>query len=91
MLLLLTFVSLLLLAWWWFVKFTKIPYKFPDGPYGLPLIGYWPVVLAENILVGLEKLHDAYGSVFSLNIGPSRRAVIIGDYETLKVSNKCAC
>ena len=82
----LTIATLILVAWWWWLKFSKIPYNFPLGPYGLPLIGYWPVVFAENILVGLEKLHVVYGSVFSLNIGPSRRVVIIGDYEILKVS-----
>ena len=80
-------VTLLLLAWWWF-KIAKIPDKFPGGPIGLPLIGYWPILKAENIVAGLQELHRYYGPNLSLNIGPGKRVVIIGDYETLKVRIK---
>lgn len=74
----------LLLIWWW-IRYQRIPDKFPRGPYGLPVIGYWQIFTAENVLVGLEKLHERFGPILSLNLGPGRRMVVIGDYETLKV------
>ena len=76
-------VCLLLLYWW--KHFARKPHpKFPDGPIGLPILGYVPIFQAKNILEGLDKLHDKFGNVMSLNLGPSPRTVIIGDYFMLK-------
>ena len=76
-------LCLLLLYWW--KNYAKKPHpKFPDGPLGLPILGYVPIFQAKNILVGLDKLHDKFGNVMSLNLGPSPRIVIIGDYLILK-------
>ena len=77
-------ILLTLLSLWW-KNIARIPHCFPPGPYGLPLLGYWRIFLSENILSGLGLLHRTYGSVLSLNIGPGKRTVVIGDYETLKV------
>ena len=76
---------LLILAFWWYFKIARIPDKFPRGPYGVPFLGYLPVVLAENMALGLESVHKKYGPVVSLNIGNSKRTVVIGDYGILKV------
>nr|AKH03502.1 cytochrome P450 3036B1 [Paracyclopina nana] len=77
------FCALVLIYWW--KNFARIPGpNFPNGPLGLPLIGYVPVFTEKNILVGLDKAHDQYGEVMSVNLGPSPRMVIIGDYQVLK-------
>jgi hypothetical protein len=81
---LILFAFVLLITWWW-LNYARIPDKFPKGPFGLPLIGYWPILSAENIVAGLETLHHQYGPNLSLNIGPGKRIVVIGDFETLKV------
>lgn len=78
-------ILLTLLSWW--RNIARIPDRFPPGPYGLPLLGYWRIFLSDNILSGLGLLHQTYGSVISLNIGPGKRSVVIGDFETLKVRN----
>ena len=38
--------------------------------------------------MALDKVHDAYGKIVSLNLGPSKRIVIIGDYNILKEAFK---
>ena len=78
-------MTIFLLAKWWF-QYARIPAGFPTGPYGLPVIGYFPIFLAENIVSGFEGLHKKFGPNFSLNIGMSDRIVVIGDYETLRVN-----
>ena len=66
----------------WYGK-ARIPEKFPTGPLGLPLIGYTPF-LKRNFFGVIEELHMKYGGIFSVNIGPKKRTVVIGDYEILK-------
>ncbi len=78
-------ILILLTLWSWWRNIARIPERFPPGPYGLPLLGYWRIFQSENILSGLGLLHRSYGSVLSLNIGPGKRTIVIGDFETLKV------
>ena len=80
------FVLLFVFAlFYWWKNYASFPHpKFPPGPYGLPLVGYLPVFSEENILIGFEKLHQKYGKVFSLNLGPNKRCVVIGDFKLLK-------
>jgi hypothetical protein len=77
---------LLFSAFWWYFRIARIPEKFPQGPYGVPFLGYLPVVFAENMATSLESVHKKYGPVVSVNIGNSKRTVVIGDYNILKVS-----
>ena len=42
---------------------------------------YWP-------LKALDKIHDNYGGVVSVNMGPSKKSVVIGDYHSLKEAFK---
>ena len=66
----------------WYEK-TKIPSKFPNGPYGLPLLGYFPI-LTRGFFEVIEELHIRFGGIYSVNLGPNKRVVVIGDYERLK-------
>ena len=84
MLLLTVSVLFLSLLWWW-IKIGKLQKHMPPGPYGLPLLGYLPLFWAEDILQCFEALHKKYGTIFSVNLGPGKRIVVIGDYEILKV------
>ena len=51
--------------------------------YERPMLGYLPIVTESNILSALDKVHDQYGEVVSVNMGPSKRMVVIGDFEAL--------
>ena len=75
------FVLFLLTAFWW--RNTRIPHKFPPGPYGLPFIGHLDTVKSGNWPRALKKLGDKYGSICSVNIDSGKRVVIIGDYPGL--------
>ena len=55
---------------------------------GLPLVGYLPIVTGDNILAALDDIHDKYGEVISVNMGPSPRLVVIGDLQALKEAFK---
>ena len=69
----------------WYLLSVRLPHPdFPPGPVGLPIIGHLPTILSKDLVEGFQKLHDRYGGVFSLNLGPQKRAVVIGDYEALK-------
>ena len=80
-----TFFFVVLVSWCfrnWYEK-AKIPHKFPTGPYGLPLLGYFPI-LRRGFFEVIEELHAKYGGIYSVNLGPNKRVVVIGDYEILK-------
>ena len=75
-------VLVIVLVHSWYSK-TRIPSKFPPGPYGLPILGYAPF-LRRRFFDVIEDLHVKFGGIFSVNLGPNKRVVIIGDYEVLK-------
>ena len=80
---------ILLLFWDWWKKFASMPCKnFPPGPIGLPILGYLPIATEKNLLAALDKIHDEYGGVISVNMGPSKRVVFIGEYHSLKEAFK---
>ena len=56
---------------------------------GLPFVGGVNLVTNKNILTALDKIHDEYGGVVSVNVGPSPdKIVFIGDYRMLKEAFK---
>ena len=77
-------ILILVLFYWWKNVASAPCDNFPPGPMGLPIIGYLPVATNKNILVALDKIHDVYGKIVSVNLGPSKRIVVIGDYDILK-------
>ena len=82
-------VLILIIIFYWWKNVASAPCdNFPPGPMGLPVIGYLPVVTEKNILVALDKIHDDYGKIVSVNLGPSKRIVVIGDYDILKEAFK---
>lgn len=56
--------------------------KYPPGPIGLPIIGYYPF-LGKKPNITLRDLSKKYGDIFSLYIGP-QLMVIISDHELAK-------
>ena len=84
----LVLVVILLLFYWWKNVASAPCDNFPPGPMGLPVLGYVPVVTAKNLVVGLDQIHDVYGKIISVNLGPSKRTVVIGDYDILKEAFK---
>ena len=81
-------ILILVLFYWWKNVASAPCDNFPPGPMGLPIIGYLPVATDRNILVALDKIHDVYGKIVSVNLGPSKRIVVIGDYDILKEAFK---
>ncbi|GBM64210.1 hypothetical protein AVEN_266986-1 [Araneus ventricosus] len=56
--------------------------KYPPGPSGLPIVGYYPF-LTEKPYVKLTELSKIYGPVYSVRLG-SRNVIIITDFEIMK-------
>ena len=54
------------------------------GPIGFPLLGHLETMRQKDFVVAFKKLHDKYGKVCSVNLGPGNRKVIIGDFHVLK-------
>ena len=80
-----TVVLILFLIWCfrsWYEK-ARIPHKFPPGPYGLPVLGYFPI-LTKGFFEAIQDLNKRFGGIYSVNLGPNKRVVVIGDYEILK-------
>ena len=88
MLLYIVVLLILLLLYWWKNYGSAPCANFPPGPLGLPILGYLPVVTAKNIVLGLDQIHDAFGKVISVNLGPGKKTVVIGDYNILKEAFK---
>nr|APH81377.1 cytochrome P450 CYP3036A1 [Tigriopus kingsejongensis] len=80
-------LCVLFLYKYWYLK-TRIPSKFPPGPIGLPVVGCYDILSGPNLNASFARLHQKYGSVFSVNLGPSDRFVIIGDHDILVESFK---
>ena len=51
---LLTVLLTLVLAKWWY-DYARIPSKFPDGPFGLPIIGYLGIAKAPNLIEAFKE------------------------------------
>ncbi len=57
---------------------------FPPGPPGLPLLGHFKTMMRPDLLKSFMEIHAKFGAVFSVNLGPRKRAVVIGSVDALK-------
>lgn len=40
----------------------------PPGPWGIPIIGFWPFIKNEGIDVQLRQLREKYGEIYSFTV-----------------------
>ncbi|XP_053202613.1 cytochrome P450 2J2-like [Panonychus citri] len=70
----------------WLVKYLWSTIKrirsLPPGPWGLPVVGYFPFIWKHNYLQ-FDKLSRRYGKVFSVKLG-HLDVVLVCDWEHLK-------
>ena len=65
MLLSIVLAILLCLGGYWWYHYARIPNKFPNGPYGLPFIGYIGILKAPNLIEAFKGLIFIFASFFS--------------------------
>ncbi|CAL1272928.1 unnamed protein product [Larinioides sclopetarius] len=65
----------------------KLTSKYPPGPMGVPILGYYPF-LSEDIFPDLIKLGKKYGDVFSLRLGTQNIVVLHGAEVIKEAYNK---
>lgn len=58
-------------------------YKFPNGPWSLPIIGGLHHLGLHRPHLAIQKLVKKYGRIFSIRMGPVGRVVIISDFELI--------
>ncbi|XP_060706335.1 cytochrome P450 2K1-like isoform X1 [Hemiscyllium ocellatum] len=61
----------------------RVPRNFPPGPTPLPLIGNFHQLDLKKLDWSLMGLAEKYGSVFSVELGPSKAVVLTG-YDAVK-------
>ena len=62
MLLSIVLAILLCLGGYWWYHYARIPNKFPNGPYGLPFIGYIGILKAPNLIEAFKGLIFIFAS-----------------------------
>nr|BAV93948.1 cytochrome P450 3201B2 [Chamberlinius hualienensis] len=77
-----TLVVIWLLTSMW--KWIKVGRYLPPGPWGLPVVGYLPWINSLAFLT-FEELRKKYGSIFSVNLGPTT-AVVLADWKAIKAT-----
>lgn len=68
--------SLLFMIW-------KRNYKLPPGPWGLPILGYYPF-LSEKPYIDFSKLSQRYGDVISFRSVGGKLFVVLNGVKTIK-------
>lgn len=43
-------------------------YDLPPGPWGIPLLGFWPFLKLEDGHLQLKEFREKYGEIFSLTV-----------------------
>ncbi|XP_052035772.1 cytochrome P450 2A12 isoform X2 [Apodemus sylvaticus] len=61
----------------------KIRGKLPPGPTPLPFLGNYLQLNRKDIYSSITQLHERYGPVFTIHLGP-RRVVVLYGYDAVK-------
>ncbi|GFR01963.1 cytochrome P450 2J6 [Trichonephila clavata] len=74
--------ALLLILTWLIINWFKENRKLPPGPWGLPILGYWPFIQTTHL--DFTDLSKTYGNVFSFRTVGGRLIIVLNGIKTIK-------
>lgn len=68
---------------WLVVDYWKRNHNLPPGPWGLPVLGYYPF-LSKKHFIDFGKLAKQYGNIFSFKTMGGKLIVVLNGVKTIK-------